>query len=123
MPEGEPNDTVRATLLQASTMLYLFRALTAAESPEQKRSVELHIVRLVNDVSGTDGGFVVLSARGTPLMEVVRERDFPSLKRAVERACAEGIVHTDGITAGPLYVRGKIEGAMGVIAPKCWGPS
>ncbi len=115
----EPNDTVRATLLQASTLLYLFRALTAAESVEQKRAVELHIVRIVNDVSGSDGGFVILPSAGTTLNDAARERDFPSLERAVERACAEGIVHTDGITAGPLYVRGKIEGAIGVLGPDC----
>ena len=55
MPEA-----VRDTLLKASTMIYLFRAMTAAEAVAQKREVELHLISLVNDVSGTDGGFVVL---------------------------------------------------------------
>jgi transcriptional regulator with GAF, ATPase, and Fis domain len=114
-----PEDAVQATLLRASTMLYLFRALTAAESDEQRRSVELHIVRLVNEVSGTDGGFVVLASRGRPLEDAVRERDFPALETAVQRACVEGIVHTAGITAGPLYVRGKIQGVIGVLGEDC----
>ncbi len=57
MPEA-----VRDTLLKASTMIYLFRAMTAAEAAAQKREVELHLISLVNDVSGTDRGFVVLRA-------------------------------------------------------------
>jgi transcriptional regulator with GAF, ATPase, and Fis domain len=117
--ENEPGDAVQATLLRASTMLYLFRSLTAAESAAQKQSVELHIVRLVNDVSATDGGFVVLASPGGTFLDAVRQRDFPSLDRLVDRVCAEGIVYVDGITAGPLYVRGKIAGAMGVLGPDC----
>ena len=118
--ENDPPESVRTALLRASTMLYLFRTLAAAaESPEQKQSVELHIVCLVNDLSGTDGGFVILASPGRTLADAVRERDFPSLEFVVDRACAEGIVHTDGVTAGPLYVRGKIAGAMGVLGPDC----
>jgi two-component system response regulator HydG len=113
------HDTVRSTLLQASTMLYLFRALTAAESTEQQRAVELHIVRLTNELSGTDGGFVLLASPGRTLTQAAHDRDFPLLEHTVERACAEGIVNAGEITAGPLYVRGKIKGVMGVLGPDC----
>ncbi|MEP6716277.1 MAG: sigma-54 dependent transcriptional regulator [Terriglobia bacterium] len=112
-------DAVRNTLLRASTLLYLFRALTVAETEEKKRPVELHIVRLANDVSGTDGGFVVLNASGTSIMDAVRQRDYAPLTSAAERACAEGIVYCDGITAAPLYVRGRIEGVIAVMGPDC----
>ncbi len=98
-------------------MLYLFRALTAAESGEQQKSVELHIVRLANELSGTDGGFVLLASPERSLKQAARERDFPALENAVERACLEGIVNVDEITAGPLYVRGNIQGVMGVMGP------
>jgi transcriptional regulator with GAF, ATPase, and Fis domain len=118
-PESVPHDSVQATLLRASTVLYLFRALTASESDEQRRSVELHIVRLVNEVTVTDGGFVVLSSPGRTLAEAVRERQFPELAHAAERAFTEGIVHTTNLTAGPLYVRGKIQGVIGVLGPDC----
>jgi Nif-specific regulatory protein len=110
---------VGSTLLQASTLLYLFRTLTVAESEEQRRSVELHIVRLMNEVSGTDGGFVLLASAGRSLLEAARERDFPGLPAAVERACASGIVHADEITAGPLYVHGSVAGVIGVLGPDC----
>src|ERR1700739_4854968 len=83
MPEA-----VRDTLLKASTMIYLFRAMTAAEAVAQKREVELHLISLVNDVSGTDGGFVVLAQPGKPLGECARERDFPGLDAIVQRVCA-----------------------------------
>jgi transcriptional regulator with PAS, ATPase and Fis domain len=122
MPEAPPSrasDTVRDTLLRASTLLYLFRSLVAAESAEQKRLVELHIVRLVNDVTNTDGGCVVLGASGAALMQAMLERDHAPLERAVERACAEGIVREGEITAGPLYVRGSIEGAICLFGPDC----
>jgi transcriptional regulator with GAF, ATPase, and Fis domain len=123
MPEAimqaVPDPAVHTTLLRASTLLYLFRALTAAESAEQRRLVELHIVRLVNDVTGTDGGFIVLGAHGAALTDAVRERDYPPLDRVVELACAEGIVREGEITAGPLYVHGKIEGAIAVLGPDC----
>jgi two-component system response regulator HydG len=122
MPDGPPDTALAAvqdTLLRASTLLYLFRALTVAESLERKRPIELNIVRLANDVSGTDGGFVVLSTPGVSLMETVRERDYLPLTRAAEAACAEGIVYCEGITAGPLYVRGRIEGVIAVMGPDC----
>jgi len=118
-PDSVPRDPVQATLLRASTMLYLFRTLTAAESEEQQRSVELHIVRLVNEVSNTDGGFVLLASAGRTLAEAVKERDFPELEIAVYRACKEGIVHLEGITAAPLYVHGKIDGVLGVLGDDC----
>src|SRR5580704_13330315 len=114
MPEA-----VRDTLLKASTMIYLFRAMTAAEAVAQKREVELHIISLVNDVSGTDGGFVVLAQPGKPLAECARERDFPGLEAIVGRVCAEGIVHQDELTAGPLHVRNQIEGVLGVMGADC----
>jgi len=122
-PEKGPGSLVESTLLQASTLLYLFRTLTVAESEEQRRPVELHIVRLMNEVSGTDGGFVLRAPPGdnqiTTLRQAARHRDFPGLEAAVEQACVSGIVHTGSITAGPLYVRGKINGVIGVLGPDC----
>ena len=122
MPEARQEreqDLVQYTLLRASTLLYLFRTLTAAESDEQSRSVELHIVRLVNELSGTDGGFVVLSSPRRTLDDAVRERDFPELSLAAAQACEKGIVHVAGITTGPLYVHRKIQGVLGVLGPDC----
>jgi len=117
-PQSEPTGVVGSTLLQASTLLYLFRTLTVAESDDRRRSIELHIVRLMNEVSGTDGGFV-LRASPAALRQAARDRDFPGLETAVDRACASGIVYVDGITAAPVYVRGRIEGVIGVLGPDC----
>jgi len=115
MPEA-----MKSTLLKASTMIYLFRALTETDSPTGKRDVELHLIRLVNDVSDTDGGFVVLAEPGKTLSDTFRERDFPGLEGIVERVCAEGVVHEpDRVTAGPLYVGDRIAGVMGVLGPDC----
>jgi transcriptional regulator with GAF, ATPase, and Fis domain len=112
-------DAVRDTLLQASSLLYLFRSLAVAQAPEQKRTLELHIIRLINDVSGTDGGFVVLAQPGTQLMDAICEREFPLLDRIARRATAEGIFHDEGITAGPLYIRGTVEGVIGLMGQEC----
>src|SRR5580700_11936947 len=86
-------EAAQSALLKASTMIYLFRALTETDSPEGRRGVELHLIRLVNDVSGTDGGFVVLAEPGRPLSDTFRERDFPGLDDIVERVTAEGVVY------------------------------
>src|SRR5580700_4152745 len=86
-------EAAKSTLLKASTMIYLFRALTESDSPAGKRAVELHLIRLVNDVSGTDGGFVVLAEPGEPLSDTFRKRDFPGLDGIVERVTAEGVVY------------------------------
>jgi Nif-specific regulatory protein len=122
-PESEPGSVVGSTLLQASTLLYLFRTLTVAESEDHRRSVELHIVRLMNEVSGTDGGFVLRAPPGDnpckTLRQVAAERDFPGLEAAVDRACLSGIVHVAGITAAPLYVRRKVAGVIGLLGPDC----
>jgi two-component system, NtrC family, response regulator HydG len=114
-----PDDAVRDTLLRASTILYLFRALTMAESAEQKNVVELHLVQLINELSGTDGGFILLVSPDQPLREAARSRDFPPLEKALARAEAEGIVHESGITAAPLYVHGRIAGAIGILGSDC----
>jgi len=119
IPEGVPRDPVQATLLRASTMLYLFRALTTAESDEQQRSVELHIVRLINELSCTDGGCVLLASPGRTLADAVREREFPELETAADRACRDGIVHVEGMTAAPLYVHGRIEGILALMGDDC----
>src|SRR5580658_5216004 len=113
-------EAAKSTLLKASTMIYLFRALTETDSPEGRRGVELHLIRLVNDVSGTDGGFVVLAEPGKSLGDTFRERAFPGLDGVVERVCAEGIVFDPaGATAGPLYVHDRVAGVMGVLGPDC----
>jgi transcriptional regulator with GAF, ATPase, and Fis domain len=120
-PEPVP-EAAKSTLLKASTMIYLFRALTESSSASGKRDVELHLIRLVNDVSGTDGGFVVLAEPGRALSDTFRERDFSGLDSIVERVAAEGVVYqpaNGGATAGPLYVRNRIAGVMGVLGPDC----
>jgi len=114
-----PDDAVRDTLLRASTILYLFRALTLAESAEQKNVVELHLVQLINELSGTDGGFILLVSPDQPLREAARAREFPPLEKALARAQVEGIVHDSGVTAAPLYVHGRIAGAIGILGPDC----
>ena len=119
MAEPVP-EAAKSTLLKASTMIYLFRALTETSSASGKRDVELHLIRLVNDVSGTDGGFVVLAEPGRPLSDTFRERDFPGLDGIVERVAVDGVVYqaeNGGATAGPLYVRNGIAGVMGVLGP------
>jgi Nif-specific regulatory protein len=116
-----PQDTVQATLLRASAMQHLFRALIAVESVAPRQTVELPLVRLINDVTGTDGGFILLAPAGELLIELARERDHPHLERAVQRACAEGIVREGEITAGPIYLRGKIDGAICMLGPDCSG--
>lgn len=115
-------EAAKSTLLKASTIIYLFRALTESSSASGKRDVELHLIRLVNDVSGTDGGFVVLAETGRPLSDTFRERDFPGLDGIVERVTAEGVVYqpgNGGATAGPLYVHNRVVGVMGVLGPDC----
>jgi two-component system response regulator HydG len=114
-----PVDAVRETLLRASTILQLFRALILAEFVAQKSVVELHLVQLINELSDTDGGFIVLAQADQTLQEAARARDFPALEHAVQQAQAQGIVYETGITAAPLYVHGRIVGAIGMLGDDC----
>ncbi|HVW84768.1 MAG TPA: sigma 54-interacting transcriptional regulator, partial [Bryobacteraceae bacterium] len=116
---AETGAAIRETLLKASTLLYLFRALADCVAPEQKRMIELPIIRLANDVTGTDGGFVVLASEGKPLAAMARERDFPDLATIVERARSSGITYRDEVTAAPLTVRGQVEGVIGLMGRDC----
>ena len=77
------------------------------------------MVRLINEFSGSDGGFVLLRTPEKSLAESARERDYPQLERAVERAAAEGVVHHAGITAAPFYVHGNVGGVIAVLGPDC----
>jgi transcriptional regulator with GAF, ATPase, and Fis domain len=84
----------RTTLLRASTLLYLFRALGAASDPDQHSRIETQILRLVSDLTGALPGSLVLS------------RDEEELRRLEAEALAAGL------TSVSLYARGSREGLL-----------
>jgi len=95
--------------MRACTVLFLFRALAAAEDERHRAQIESQILGLIGDLAETPGGegFVLLARNEAGLCALARERGLSV--SLVERVCAEGAVNG----AAPLYVRGAIEGVIG----------
>ena len=81
------------------------RAIHSPQCPKPDKA--LAIFRLANELTGIDGGFVILRPERIALMEAVREREDPAFERAAALACAARIM------------RGKVAGVIAVLGPEC----
>jgi Nif-specific regulatory protein len=108
-----PVDGVDRTLVRACGVVFLFRALAAAETEQERSNVEGQILRLFGDISGRDsaGGFVLLAKDEEELRALARERGLDV--GLVDRICREGA--RDG--GAPLYVHGALQGVIAAHLP------
>ena len=107
--------TVAEALLQASSLQYFVRALMINAAPE----IELSIIRIINDLTDTDGGVILFGGSLRQLLQLTLSREVAGLDNLVERACMEGIVYEGGITAGPLTQGARLEGVIALFGPDC----
>jgi len=109
-----PVDGEDRELVRACGVLFLFRALAAAESEQERINIEIQILRLFGDISGRDaaGGFVLLAKDEEELRSLARERGLDV--GLVDRVCREGA--RDG--AAPLYVHGLLQGVISAELPE-----
>jgi transcriptional regulator with GAF, ATPase, and Fis domain len=99
-----PNDGSPGLLLNASVLVFLFRALAGARSPERRREVAPQLLRLLSD-------FVPFTSGHALLGEDEFEAQFgdPALWR---RLTSEGAFNDNGTAAVPLYASGSLAGAL-----------
>ncbi len=93
--------SVDVTLMRACSVLFLFRALAAAEDDDQKKQIEGQLLRLFGDLACVDDlqGSILLAKSESALRILAKAR---------------GI---DRDAAVPLYVRGAVEGVIAVSLP------
>jgi transcriptional regulator with GAF, ATPase, and Fis domain len=96
------------TLTRACTVLFLFRALAQAEDEEEHAQLESQLLRLIDDLGGTEGteGFILLAKSADELTALARERGIDA--GVVERVRTEGAL--DKVV--PLYVRDSLVGIL-----------
>jgi Nif-specific regulatory protein len=104
---------VRLTLLRASALLFLFRALALAPEDGQRQTIEEQIVGLVGTFIPLTRGAAVLADSESELHDVVAQRA-PQYASIAARVEAEGSTYDEGpgTAAVPLYVRGRLQGII-----------
>jgi Nif-specific regulatory protein len=115
-----PPDSPQHALLQACSLLFLFRAVAMAQSASDRAALENQLVRLIGDIVPSSGGAVLLARDADEVRSAARELRGPvDLAEIAARACQEGAV-TDPdalVVALALYVRGAIAGVLAAWFP------
>ena len=99
------------TLLEACSLLFLFRALAASENEALRSNLGSHLVRLIGEIVPSRGGAVLMGRDAAELHAAAGTPEFGAL---AERACRSGAladVNCDA-AAVPLYVRGAVAGVI-----------
>jgi len=100
----------RETLLRASSLLFLVRAFASTDDPEQQDRIETQILRLVDDLTGSAGGYILLGRNEPELQHSAAERGVSdSLVTAV---LSEGSAREGDLMGVPLYSHGALEGLL-----------
>ena len=99
------------TLLEACSLLFLFRALAASENEALRCNLGSHLVRLIGEIVPCRGGAVLL---GRDAAELRAAAATPELAALAERACRSGAfadLNSDA-AAVPLHVRSAVAGVV-----------
>ena len=106
-----PSALPQHVLLQACSLLFLFRALAASENEALRGTLEGHLLKLIGDLAPCRGGAVRL---GSDAVELSAGWETPQLTALAERACRQGAVADPeaAAVAAPLYARGSISGLI-----------
>src|ERR1700682_328937 len=103
-------------LLQACSLLFLFRAIASAGRAALRDVLEVQLLRLIGDLTPSSGGALLL---GRDAAELRAAASTPALQTLAERVCREGVVADPekGEVGVPLYVRGAIAGLIAAQFP------
>lgn len=96
-----------ATLLNASVLVFLLRALAGARVAEQRAQVSAQLLRLIADFVPFQSGVILV---GRSVEDV--EAQFVDGAMVWERLVADGPVEMDGLVAVPFYAHGALAGAL-----------
>jgi two-component system, NtrC family, response regulator HydG len=96
------------TLLQACSLLFLFRALAATENQGYRETIETQLTELLHEMIDCAGVAAVLGGTAAEIAAQVPGR----LRALVLEAAAEGSAAAGDALAVSLWVRGKLAGAL-----------
>ncbi|HLK48979.1 MAG TPA: sigma 54-interacting transcriptional regulator [Bryobacteraceae bacterium] len=114
--EAAPDATLpQHMLLQACSLLFLFRALAASENEGLREKLEEQVLRLITDLVPCRGGAVLLGRDAAELQAAAKARGFAGDQTAGVTGAA--IDNASGTVAVPLYVRASIAGLIVVQFP------
>ena len=113
---ASPDAAPQHALLQACSLLFLFRAIASAASATLRDVLEAQLLRLIGDLAPSSGGALLL---GRDASELRAAAPTPELQTMAERVCREGVVADPekGEVGVPLYVRGAIAGLIAAQFP------
>lgn len=112
-----PADEVKTVLLNACSLVFLFRALAAVISEGQSELLQKQIVSLVGDFIPAQEGLLLLGASASELLARFREHasQYKSVfGLALSRVCDEGAFEDSEsrMIGVPLYLSGVLAGAI-----------
>jgi len=118
MDANPPGAASKAILLNASVILFLFRALAGARTTAHRDEVSRQLLLLFREFVPCEEGIVLLANGEKELAERLRETaaDYPALSNRLEevwqRLRSDGLwASADGeMTAVPIYVGGALQG-------------
>jgi len=105
--QAAPAEGGRA-LLQACSVLFLFRALSATENQGYRETIEAQLTELLHEMVPSAGIVAVLGGTAAEIAAQVPGR----LRALVLEAATEGSASAGDATAVGLWVRGKLAGAI-----------
>ena len=110
-------ESERAVILRASALLFVFRALAAAQAQKHQEMFERQILNLISELVPCDGGAIILDRHETELRLRARERS-PELETVVTGALAEQAIDNQRLwIAVPLHAGSTMEGVLALHFP------
>jgi transcriptional regulator with PAS, ATPase and Fis domain len=97
-------------LVNASVLVFLFRALAGARSAEQNRDVSAQLLSLLSDFLTFDSGLAMVAGSPEELASALAEAGCDRL--ICDRLKAEGAFRDAAIAAVPIYASGTLNGAL-----------
>lgn len=108
-PAAETNVSPSSVLLNASVLVFLFRALAGARTAERRQQVATQLLGLLSDFVIFESGIALL-ARSEDDLEL--QFSAPQLASHWLRLRTEGAFHTGDEAVIPIYAAGVLSGAL-----------
>ena len=108
-PAAATASSPSSLLLNASVLVFLFRALAGARTPERRHHVATQLLSLLSDFVPFDSGVALLAQNAEEL-----EHQFSASGHIPhwDRVRAEGAFHSGGTAVIPIYAGGVLNGAL-----------
>lgn len=108
MPPPTASDSPSTLLLNASVLVFLFRALAGASDPARRRDVAGQLLSLLGGFVRFESGLALLGRSEEDLAAQLPERDAGMWQRLT----SEGAFHQDGRATIPIYAAGSLTGVL-----------